>query len=103
MADTPEPAEPAGAEADADGDAEVAEALGCGLVDPPGILAMPMAPTEQAVDEPDPVLAAPAMLHRDDVWTSVAEPATAAEECDGRAAVTWSWACVATPLGARAT
>ena len=44
-------------EAYADGDAEVAEALECGFMDPPpGILAMPIAPTEQAVDEPDPVL-----------------------------------------------
>src|SRR6201994_2954424 len=55
--------EPPGIEAD--GDAEV---LGRGdFADPPGIRAIPMAPPEQARDEPDPVLAAPATLHRAEV------------------------------------
>ncbi|HEX3750370.1 MAG TPA: hypothetical protein VHW06_07390 [Streptosporangiaceae bacterium] len=90
--------EPAGVEAGRD-----AEALGCGGTDPPGIRAMPMAPTEQAVDEPDPVLAAPAMLHCDEVWASVADRAPpAAAECDGWTTVTWSWAWVAAPPGAMA-
>jgi hypothetical protein len=58
-----------------------------------------MAPTEQAPDEPDPVLAAPATLHRAEVWASVADRAPpadppaappAAAECDGWITVTWS-------------
>ena len=68
----------------------------------PGIRAMPMAPTEQAADLPEPVLAAPSALHRDAAWTSVTDPGAAAE-WDGLTTVTRSWAWVATPFGAMAT
>lgn len=93
---------PPGVEPPVPADAD-ADALGCGFPGPrPGIRAMPMAPTEQAVDEPDPVLAAPATLHRAEVWASVAERAPSADppaaaECDGWFTVTWSWAWVAAP------
>src|ERR1700735_5313885 len=53
---------PPGIGAEADGAAAGFE--GRGLAPWPGIRAMPMAPTEQAADLPDPVLAAPSALHR---------------------------------------
>jgi hypothetical protein len=89
--------EGAAAEADADALGEVADAEGCGRP-PPGIWARPMAPTEQAADVPDPVVA-PSPLHRDEAVMSVTEPGVAAAVCDGRTTVTCSSAWVAAPPG----
>jgi hypothetical protein len=72
----------------------------------PGILAMPMAPTGQAADATDPVLASPGAVHRDAAWISVTEPGWAepgaAAEWPGLTTVTRSRACVVVPPGAMA-
>ena len=67
-----------------------------------GILAMPMAPTEQAALLPEPVAVPPCDVHWEAAWTSVTEPGLVCALL-GPATVMLSWVCAVVPLGAMAT